>query len=133
VPTPMPVVPTPTPVVPTPTPVVVTPPPATKVTIRLESEPSGAGVYLADREIGRTPYEHSLDAGSGEVSFLLKRRGYRDHAVAVVPDRDRVIQSALRPSRRGEGGPSKTRPVGGGTGGGGTTGAGGLFKASPFD
>jgi hypothetical protein len=103
----------------------VVPPVPQKVTIRFNSEPSGARVYERDKVLGETPYELLADRGTEERHFTLKLRGYRDHEVAVVPDQDQTQNETLRRARRR---PTKTRPTGGDT----PTGPGGLFKANPF-
>lgn len=134
---PMPV-PVPVPTVPVVLPPVVpevptTAPPAEEITVRFESEPSKALVFRGEEELGETPHEVTIARGAEEQRFVLRRSGYRDHPVAVVPDRDRTIQSSLERVRR-VGGSTATKTSPGGTSppGGGTTGPGGLFKANPF-
>jgi serine/threonine-protein kinase len=71
----------------------VTPEPAAHpatITIRVASTPSGAEVYRMPQRIwiGATPLAYPLDAAPGDVSLVLKLRGYRDQTIALPKDHD---------------------------------------------
>jgi len=65
-----------------------------KVTLSVDSEPSGAEVTLGDRALGQTPLEVELESNSS-TALLHVRRGPLEHSQNIVPDRDRHVQVIL--------------------------------------
>lgn len=74
--------------------------PARKVTITLESRPSGAEIYQLPRElrVGKTPESLKLETNEdGEYVFLLRREGYEDKRVVADASRNDRYMVALVP------------------------------------
>lgn len=65
---------------------------AGKQTLTLNSEPSGATVYLNGNEKGTTPFTYSYSPDDGkEVAFELRRSGYRSTTVTIRPERNNAV------------------------------------------
>jgi len=95
-PTPKPA-PTPTPTsapapapAPVPAPAPAPPAKASRVTIKLDSDPKGADVYRMPQgvRIGVTPVTYPMDAIDGQVVLLVKKKGYADKEVALPANSD---------------------------------------------
>jgi serine/threonine protein kinase len=77
--------------------------PPERVTVRVQSSPSGAEVVLAGELRGTTPLELDLDRGDDPLGLRVTR-GRLEHTTQVVPDRDRDVELILaRPSPRRRG------------------------------
>jgi tRNA A-37 threonylcarbamoyl transferase component Bud32 len=75
--------------------------PYTKITFI--TRPPGAVIHAPSGEsIGKTPGEVGVPPGTDSVAFLLRRDGYRDHRVEVVPDRAHKIRIRLERAPRGD-------------------------------
>lgn len=75
--------------------------PYTKITFL--TRPAGAVIHAPSGEsIGKTPGEVGVPPGTAPVAFLLRRDGYRDHRVEVVPDRAHKIRIRLERAPRGD-------------------------------
>ena len=60
------------------------------VTLRLTSKPAGATVYdVSGKKLGKTPLEHEIDRSRETLVLTLKRRGYQNATIEVVPDGDK--------------------------------------------
>jgi hypothetical protein len=76
--------------------------------VTVNSRPSGAGVYLQDRQLGTTPlYYKASDPLNG--TLLLKKAGYEPTAIAVAPGYP--IPSRIDLTPLGNGGPDKLPEV----------------------
>jgi len=65
---------------------------AGKQTLTLNTEPSGAVVYLNGNEKGSTPYTYSYSPDDGkEVVFELRQPGYKSATVSVRPERNNAV------------------------------------------
>jgi serine/threonine-protein kinase len=105
----------------------------TKVAIRIESTPDAAEVYEGSQRLGTTPYLLTADMGGVPRSFLIKRSGYRDKALTITPDQNRVVTAELERERRSSGSSTKNQNTGYNTGHTTKTTGHGLTKANPFD
>jgi len=65
------------------------------VTITLVSEPAGATVTLAEREVGRTPWMGKVPRGDQPLDVRLTLSGHRDDVFPLVPDQDRLESRRL--------------------------------------
>ncbi len=77
-----------------------TPPPEpATVTIDVQSQPSGASVWLGDaaEPRGRTPLRLALPRSPTPVHATLKADGYADGTITFGVDRDQTIELALQP------------------------------------
>ncbi|MCZ7678141.1 MAG: protein kinase [Sandaracinaceae bacterium] len=92
-------------------PVGVDPPPRVepaRVSVALDSTPSGAEVRLGDRVLGTTPLVVPLGVSEEAVALSFSREGYLPQTVSVIPAEGVTVPSVrLRPRRTG------TRPQGG--------------------
>jgi serine/threonine-protein kinase len=71
------------------------------VRISVVSEPPGAKVYRAGKEIGTTPVSFDLEKGEEKVPLTVKRRGYDNGETSFVPDiNQRVFLKLVKIKRR---------------------------------
>jgi serine/threonine-protein kinase len=74
------------------------------VTIRLTSKPAGATVYdVSGKKLGKTPLEREVDRSSETLVWTLKRRGYKNTTIEVVPDGDKAPSTVVLKRRRSGG------------------------------
>ncbi|WP_428266165.1 protein kinase domain-containing protein [Haliangium sp.] len=73
--------------------------PVSTVDLRVSSRPRGAEVYRGHERVGETPLVLTVDKGSAPVALVLKKAGYRDEQVELVPNRDRASNTSLRRRR----------------------------------
>ncbi len=74
-----------------------------QVTITIESQPGGAGVYRAfdGRLLGKTPFAKKFDADPSKLALVLQLKGYEDHPIEVALDQEQKLEFMLsRKSRR---------------------------------
>jgi len=79
------------------------PKPPTKVTLVIESEPSGADVIreVDGIRVGRTRFEHSLaPVPGGTLGYVVKLKGYDDERVELAADHDDHKHVVLKPAAR---------------------------------
>ncbi|HTJ41764.1 MAG TPA: serine/threonine-protein kinase [Kofleriaceae bacterium] len=110
-----------------------TPPAApAKITIKLSSDPLGADVYRMPQgvRVGTTPLALPMDAMSGEVVLIVKKRGYVDQQLAVAADHDSDQTIALAKIAAAKP-PRPPKPNGSGTSAGSGSGSDGSLD--PFD
>src|SRR5690606_28942391 len=63
-----------------------------KQSMTLDSEPSGAMVYVNGNERGTTPFNYTYHPDDGkEVAFELRRTGYRTTSVTLRPGRSNGV------------------------------------------
>jgi serine/threonine-protein kinase len=76
----------------------------TMVTLTIESDPDGAKVYRESDgvRIGTTPVHYKVRRGTGEMGFIVKRRGYRSQELSMGVDRNDAFMVKLRRGRAGE-------------------------------
>jgi hypothetical protein len=65
------------------------------VKIAVESNPSGAKVYIGDKVVGRTPVLLEREPGSDEISLRLELDGYRARLLSVRPEEDTKLSVQL--------------------------------------
>jgi hypothetical protein len=114
---PKPVVPVvatpPKPVEPPPKPVA--PPKPTQFTMSISTQPAGAEVFNGAERLGTTPCNVTLAASETPVELMLKKKGYRDQPLKVVPDRDHDfvadLMAAAKPTHAPAKTPKSTAPV----------------------
>ncbi len=58
------------------------------ITIRIESDPSGAVVVKNGKELGETPLEDKFLEEKGKIKYVLRLDGYADRKLRVHADRD---------------------------------------------
>jgi hypothetical protein len=70
------------------------------VKLKFLSTPPGAVIYAPTGEsLGVTPGEIGVPPGTAALTFVLRRDGYRDQPVDVVPDRPQKLRIRLNRSR----------------------------------
>ncbi|WP_437686152.1 protein kinase domain-containing protein [Sorangium sp. So ce176] len=87
--------------------------PAETATVRLTTRPADASVWIGDRRVGSAGAPIALPRGSEPVELVLRKPGFKDASVQLIPDRDRemdVSLSALPAPRRGAGAPRDGAP-----------------------
>jgi len=91
-------------------------PAPTTTILRIESTPTGAGVYLGKERVGQTPLTLTPEGAMGDrVSYTLKARGRRPASLEVVLDgkeqehRVELPRTARRKGRRSKAGTKKAR------------------------
>lgn len=57
------------------------------VFVTLDTEPSGAQVFLQDKQVGTTPYRAEVASAGGTGAYVLKLAGFKDAPVSVPRDR----------------------------------------------
>lgn len=85
-----------------PTPVVASPLPSAVAVpmyaaLRVESRPSGAGVFVDGESRGTTPLDTRLTRGDAAVALELRHPGYVTQSQALTPDRDQSLIVDLAP------------------------------------
>ena len=80
-------------------------PKPSRVTLRIESRPTGAEVYRAADgvRVGTTPWSSEGESVPGQAVFVVKRVGYRDETVELDAERggSRDVVLARAPNKRG--------------------------------
>ncbi|WP_437955139.1 protein kinase [Sorangium sp. So ce119] len=87
--------------------------PAETATVRLTTRPADASVWIGDRRVGSSGAPIALPRGSEPVALVLRKPGFEDASVQLIPDRDRAMDvslSALPAPRRGAGAPRDGAP-----------------------
>ncbi|MBC8133713.1 MAG: PEGA domain-containing protein, partial [Deltaproteobacteria bacterium] len=71
----------------------------TAVRINFSSDPNGASVIRAfdGEELGRTPLSLEVPYSDATVQFVLRRPGYEDKVMLIVPNLPAPIFATLRP------------------------------------
>ncbi|WP_433927565.1 serine/threonine-protein kinase [Sorangium cellulosum] len=80
--------------------------PAETATVRLTTRPADASVWIGDRRVGSSGAPIALPRGGEPVELVLRKPGFKDASVQLIPDRDRAMDvslSALPVPRRGAG------------------------------
>ena len=82
----------------------VEPPKPTQFTTSINTQPSGAEVFNGAERLGVTPCNVVLPASEKPVELTLKKKGYKEQTLHVVPDRDHDfvadLMSAGKPHER---------------------------------
>ncbi|WP_437285045.1 protein kinase domain-containing protein [Sorangium sp. So ce406] len=87
--------------------------PADTATVRLTTRPADASVWIGDTRVGSAGAPIALPRGSEPVELVLRKPGFKDASVQLIPDRDRAMDvslSALPAPRRGAGAPRDGAP-----------------------
>jgi hypothetical protein len=73
-----------------------------EVTLRVTSEPEGAGVYrfVDSVLLGKTPYDHRVPVSTGSAVLVLKLDGHRDQRLEIpmAADTERHVKLEAAPS-----------------------------------
>jgi serine/threonine-protein kinase len=75
----------------------VEPPKPTSFQITIMSQPSEAEVFRGPELLGRTPASLDLKASTSEVDLTIRKKGYKDQKLHVVPDRNREYVVPMQP------------------------------------
>ncbi|HEX4461164.1 MAG TPA: serine/threonine-protein kinase, partial [Polyangia bacterium] len=75
----------------------VEPPKPSEYTMTIATQPSGAEVLDGAEILGTTPCDVKLAAGTTAVALTLKKKGYKDQPLKVVPDRNHDFLADLAP------------------------------------
>jgi tRNA A-37 threonylcarbamoyl transferase component Bud32 len=83
-------------------PPVVVPPPVvaakpTQYTMTIATQPKGAEVFNGAEILGTTPCDISLPAGTTLVELMLRKKGWKDQPLKIVPDRNHDFLADLTP------------------------------------
>ncbi len=79
-----------------------TPPAAPKMArILVRSKPTDADIYRGAEYLGRTMASVNVPFGQDKVDLTLKKRGYKDYPLPVVPNQDRSFQADLVADKKG--------------------------------
>lgn len=76
----------------------------------LVSQPDGAKVFDGDTELGVTPLTKRLKKGDTTMRLELRRSGYQNKTVELVPSKDQVLSVRLKSSKRRTSKPKKATP-----------------------
>jgi serine/threonine-protein kinase len=71
-----------------------------KFTMSISTQPSGAEVFNGVEILGTTPCDIELDASTTPVELTLKKKGYRDQPLKVIPDRNHDFLADLLPAAK---------------------------------
>ena len=80
------------------TPKPVEPPRPTQFTMAIATQPSGAEVFNGAERLGTTPCNVVLPASEKPVELMLKKKGWKDQPLKIVPDRDHDFVADLMPA-----------------------------------
>ncbi|MDW8362795.1 MAG: protein kinase [Myxococcales bacterium] len=84
-------------------PVGVEPPAVELVSVRFESRPAGAQVFVGDRLLGTTPLVVPLERSNDPIAVRFRLEGHVDDVVSVLPADGARVLGRPRPMRREEG------------------------------
>jgi serine/threonine-protein kinase len=88
----------------------VVPPKPTQFTMAINTQPAGAEVFNGNERLGVTPCNVVLAASEKPVELMLKKKGWRDQPLKIVPDRDHDFVADLMPASKPSHGPSAKGP-----------------------
>ena len=66
----------------------VEPPKPTSYTMSINTQPAGAEVFNGAERLGTTPCNVVLPASESSVDLMLKKKGFKEQTLKVVPDKD---------------------------------------------
>jgi serine/threonine-protein kinase len=93
----------------------VEPPKPSSYTMSINTQPSGAEVFNGAERLGVTPCNVALPASEKVVELTLKKRGYKDQTLKIVPDKDHDyladLMSAARPHAASAKAPKSSAPT----------------------
>jgi len=72
----------------------------TQFTMSINTQPAGADVFNGAERLGVTPCNVVLPASETPVELMLKKKGYREQPLRVVPDKDHDFVADLMPATR---------------------------------
>ena len=88
---------------PTPTPTVqplpTTAPAAGEIQLQISTQPAGADVYLDSELLGISPIDVKRARSTEQVTFTIRRAGFKDVTRPVALDHDQTLEVALQPKR----------------------------------
>ncbi|WP_437730812.1 protein kinase domain-containing protein [Sorangium sp. So ce1335] len=95
------------------------PAPAETVAVRLTTRPADASVWIGDRRVGSSSEPIALPRGSAPVELVLRKPGFENASIHLIPDRDREIEVSLPalPAALRRGGAVASGPAGAATSG----------------
>ncbi len=80
------------------------------VEVRLATRPADVEVWLGDRKLGSSASPLTLPRGGDSVSLRVKKAGFKDESVTIVPDRNQAREVTLAPAS-GRGEPVVVKPL----------------------
>jgi hypothetical protein len=72
----------------------------TEFTMQISTQPAGAEVFNGPERLGTTPCKVVLPASEKPVELTLKKRGYKEQKLEVVPDKDHDFLADLMPAAK---------------------------------
>ncbi len=75
----------------------VEPPKPTQFTVSINTQPTGADVFNGNERLGVTPCNFFLPASETPVELVLKKHGWKDQPIKIVPDKDHDFVADLMP------------------------------------
>jgi serine/threonine-protein kinase len=97
-----------------PAPAIPTPPATPMISVKVQSVPDNAEVWLGGIQRGNTPYTLEVAKGSGKGELTLKLEGYEDRTQQFRLDKDQELPAVKLVKRRGKR-PATVRPNPSGT------------------
>jgi serine/threonine-protein kinase len=88
----------------------VEPPKPASHTMSINTEPGGVEVFRGAERLGVTPCDISLPASETPVELTLKKKGYKDQQLRVLPDRDHDFVADLLAAPTHHGATKPARP-----------------------
>ncbi len=70
--------------------------PLVRVRNLIRSKPPDAEVYVRDELVGRTPFSLELPQSSETVLVTIRKRGFKEKALPIVPEKDRNFEVELK-------------------------------------
>jgi serine/threonine-protein kinase len=87
--------------------------PAAMIQVRLSTRPADVEVWLGDGKLGTSGAPIALPRGNERIELRLKKTGYQDESLELVPDRDQSLGASLSPlPARREGQPESPKAAG---------------------
>jgi hypothetical protein len=65
------------------------------VELVLDTKPQGAEVFEGPEHLGTTPLRLRHSKGEAAVTYVLRKLGFRDESLPVVPNRDKELMVEL--------------------------------------
>jgi hypothetical protein len=75
--------------------------------ISITSTPSEADIFSGQEKLGTTPAKLSYKADTAPFDVVIRKKGYKDQKLRIVPDRSREYVLDLQSSRSSSSGSSK--------------------------
>jgi hypothetical protein len=73
--------------------------PPAEIQLQISTQPAGAEVYLGSERLGTSPIDVKRARSTEQVTFTIRRAGFKDVTRPVALDHDQTLEVALQPKR----------------------------------